>query len=237
VGWARPLAALVVVAALEPACGGQAEDPAGTSEAPPSPPTLAAPQPTRGSPPATRAEPPRAAPPAAPDTAPPPGPMIALPAPEPPIPPVKPEMEPEPAVSISVDGCVEIGAYVRAYFFQRDEASGTCAELGLVELRDEPSAFDLTTLSLPPRWEVESMSAFRCTPEGALLSGTIPTEYLTASGSVAFGLMQGAIPLRATLAVTIRQPVEDADPSPDPLITSQAIAADDLDLQGSCPSR
>jgi hypothetical protein len=64
-----------------------------------------------------------------------------------------------------------------------------------------------------------------------------PNDYRVASGGVAFGETQGGLPLRATVAVTIAQPAEDADPYPDPLIMGQEIRADDLELQGGCPSR
>jgi hypothetical protein len=138
---------------------------------------------------------------------------------------------------MSVEGCLYIGAYTRVFIYQRDDERGICARLVLVSPEDYESPFDLTGLTVPPDWTVDETSAFPCTPDGSMLSGATPNYYMTASGSVDFVMGQGGMPTRASVEVTLANPLADAAASPDPLITGQQISARDLELLGSCPLR
>ncbi|HTV18038.1 MAG TPA: hypothetical protein VMG12_05190 [Polyangiaceae bacterium] len=256
-----PLAVVVVAASLVGACGGSAGDGSGDGSgradeasdgtSPPSgsgsssnEASSQAPRPSADEPSSS----PTPAPPTSADVTPAPAdtpPTPAPPADSPPasdlpgsdpLPSPTPEPDPEPS-PISIEGCVYIGAYDRVFIFQRDAASGVCTDLGLVTVDDSPSPFDLANLALPLRWTIEDMSAFSCTPDGNPMSGTTATEFTMASGSIAFDPANGGLPSRVTLDVTILGAAADAELAPDPLIASQRIRADELELKGSCSSR
>ena len=165
-----------------------------------------------------------------------PSPSEAPPAPPSTTPDAPAEPPPSPT-SISVDGCHYIGGYDRVFIFQRDGALGVCTDLTLVTPDDASGAFDLSNLSLPPRWTVDDMVAFACTPDRQPVAGSQPNYYTTASGEVSFEFAPGALPLRASLDVALTLPADDPAlyPVAEPRIEAQQIRVEGLELQGSCP--
>jgi hypothetical protein len=150
-----------------------------------------------------------------------------------------PAPEPVPTGLTSVEGCLSIGDYDRVVIFQRDDEHDMCASLVFVTPEDDENPFDLTSLSLPPRWTVEEMSAFPCAPDGSMLDAALPSYFMAATGTVDFVMGQGGLPNRASLDVMLMNPLDDAAalPYPDPPIMGQLISAEDLELAGGCPLR
>lgn len=167
-------------------------------------------------------------------------PMVA-PAPPAPEPPKMPEVEPEPHAvepieTFFTEGCYYVGGYDRVFVYQRDAMANVCSELVLIA-DDEASPFDLTNLTVPAPWTVETMTAYACTPEGMAVNGATPTHYTRATGSVTFAAAQGGWPPSISVDVLISVPAADAGTLSEQLIMDRRIVALNLDLAGGCSGR